>query len=58
MTSYERVKKRMEMIGIECRIVELAEDIEQKEFERAFEKVNDDPSGSWNSSVSSTSRTS
>ena len=43
--SYERgAKKRMEMIGIECRIVELAEDIEQKEFERAFEKVNDDPS--------------
>lgn len=42
--SYERgAKKRMEMIGIECRIVELAEDIEQKEFEEEFRKVNDDP---------------
>lgn len=38
--SYERgAKKRMEMIGIECRIVELAEDIEQKEFEEEFRKV-------------------
>ena len=32
--AYERgAKKRMEMIGIECRIVELPEDISQEEFE-------------------------
>ena len=32
--AYERgAKKRMEMIGIECRIAELPEDISQEEFE-------------------------
>lgn len=42
--SYERgAKKRMESIGIECRIVELAEDIKQEEFEKEFAKVNEDP---------------
>ena len=39
--AYERgAKKRMEMIGIECRIVELPEDISQEEFEDAFCKIN------------------
>ena len=33
----------MEMIGIECRIVELPEDISQEEFEDAFCKINKDP---------------
>ncbi|MCF2667534.1 MULTISPECIES: bifunctional 5,10-methylenetetrahydrofolate dehydrogenase/5,10-methenyltetrahydrofolate cyclohydrolase [Lachnospiraceae] len=43
--SYERgAKKRMEAIGIECRIVELPEDISQDDFEQEFGKVNDDPS--------------
>ena len=38
--AYERgAKKRMEMIGIECRIVELPEDISQEEFEDAFCKI-------------------
>lgn len=42
--AYERgAKKRMEMIGIECRIVELPEDISQEEFEDAFCKINKDP---------------
>ena len=42
--SYERgAKKRMESIGIECRIVELPEDIAQQDFEREFSAVNDDP---------------
>lgn len=42
--SYERgAKKRMETIGIECRVQELSEDIQQKEFEEIFRKVNDDP---------------
>ena len=42
--SYERgARKRMEMLGISCRVIELAEDIEQKEFEREFDKVNNDP---------------
>lgn len=41
--SYERgAKKRMEMIGIDYRIVELPEDISQGEFEEQFGKVNDD----------------
>ena len=42
--AYERgAKKRMEMIGIECRIVELPEEISQEEFETAFRAVNEDP---------------
>lgn len=42
--SYERgAKKRMEMVGVDCRIVELAEDICQEDFEKEFCKVNDDP---------------
>lgn len=42
--AYERgAKKRMEMIGIECRIAELPEDISQEEFEDAFCKINKDP---------------
>lgn len=41
---YERgAKKRMEMVGIECRSVELPEDISQTDFEEAFRKVNEDP---------------
>lgn len=41
--SYERgAKKRMEMIGIDYRIVELPEDISQEEFEEEFGKVNTD----------------
>lgn len=43
--SYERgAKKRMEAVGIECRVQELPESITQKEFEEAFRKVNDAPS--------------
>lgn len=43
--SYERgAKKRMEAVGIECRVQELPESITQKEFEEVFRKVNDDPS--------------
>lgn len=42
--SYERgAKKRMAMVGIECRTVELPGDIGQDEFEEIFRKVNDDP---------------
>ncbi len=42
--AYERgARKRMEKTGIECRIIELPEDISQKEFERAFSEVNEDP---------------
>lgn len=42
--SYERnAKKRMEKVGIECRTVELPEDIGQGEFEEIFRKLNDDP---------------
>ena len=42
--SYERgAKKRMETIGIECRILELPEDIQQEDFEKEFAAVNDDP---------------
>ncbi|MGN1165008.1 MAG: bifunctional 5,10-methylenetetrahydrofolate dehydrogenase/5,10-methenyltetrahydrofolate cyclohydrolase [Lachnospiraceae bacterium] len=42
--SYERgAKKRMESIGIECRVVELPEKISQNEFEKKFSEVNDDP---------------
>ena len=43
--AYERgAKKRMELTGIECRVVELAEDISQQELEMVFQKVNEDPS--------------
>lgn len=43
--SYERgAKKRMEMTGIECRVLELPEDISQKELEETFSRVNDDAS--------------
>lgn len=42
--AYERgAKKRMEMIGVECRIVELPGDITQEVFEEEFRKVNADP---------------
>ena len=42
--SYERgARKRMESVGIDCRIVELPEDIGQEEFEKTFVSVNDDP---------------
>lgn len=43
--SYERgAKKRMETVGIECRVEELPQDITQEEFEEVFRKVNDNPS--------------
>lgn len=42
--AYERgAKKRMEMIGIECKVVELPETITQNEFEKTFYKINEDP---------------
>ena len=42
--AYERgAKKRMELTGIGCRVVELPEEISQKEFEDAFRQVNEDP---------------
>lgn len=42
--SYERgAKKRMELAGIACKVVELSEDITQEEFEEEFQKVNQDP---------------
>ncbi len=42
--AYERgTKKRMELTGIGCRVVELPEEISQKEFEDAFRQVNEDP---------------
>ena len=41
--AYERgAKKRMEMIGIECRIVELPEDISQQELENVVQQQNED----------------
>lgn len=43
--AYERgAKKRMELSGIECRVRELPENIGQKDFEREFAKINEDPS--------------
>lgn len=43
--AYERgAKKCMEIVGIECRVVELPDNISQDAFENAFAKVNDDPS--------------
>lgn len=42
--AYERgAKKRMEVLGIECSVTELAEDIGQKEFEKRFSEINQDP---------------
>lgn len=42
--AYERgARKRMEMIGIECKVVELSETITQAEFEKTFFKINEDP---------------
>lgn len=42
--SYERgARKRMESIGIECQVEELPEDVTQEEFEKTFQKVNDNP---------------
>ena len=42
--AYERgARKRMEMIGIECKVVELPETITQAEFEKTFFKINEDP---------------
>lgn len=41
--AYERgAKKRMELTGIECRIVELPEKVSQQELEDTFKKVNED----------------
>lgn len=41
--SYERgAKKRMEMIGITCRIIELPENISQARFEEEFRNINED----------------
>ncbi len=43
--AYERgAKKRMEMVGGECRVHELPETIGQAELEREFQAVNEDPS--------------
>ncbi len=42
--SYERgALKRMELVGIESKVIELPEDINQDAFEEAFKSVNDDP---------------
>lgn len=42
--SYERgAKKRMEITGITCHVVELPEDISQSEFEEEFRRINEDP---------------
>lgn len=42
--AYERgARKRMEMIGIDCKVVELPETITQAEFEKTFFKINEDP---------------
>ena len=42
--AYERgARKRMEMIGSECKVVELPETITQAEFEKTFFKINEDP---------------
>ncbi len=43
--SYERgAKKRMEITGIGCQVLELPEDISQEDFEEEFRKVNEDDS--------------
>lgn len=42
--AYERgARKRMELVGIECKVVELPESISQKELEQEFSDVNEDP---------------
>jgi methylenetetrahydrofolate dehydrogenase (NADP+)/methenyltetrahydrofolate cyclohydrolase len=42
--SYERgALKRMELVGIDSKVIELPEDINQDAFEEAFKLVNDDP---------------
>jgi methylenetetrahydrofolate dehydrogenase (NADP+) / methenyltetrahydrofolate cyclohydrolase len=42
--AYERgAMKRMEAVGIRCRVVELPESIGQEEFEKEFSAVNTDP---------------
>lgn len=42
--TYERgAKKRMEILGIACNVLELSETISQDEFEREFRTVNEDP---------------
>lgn len=41
--SYERgAKKRMELVGIDCKVVELPEQISQSQLEEAFQAVNED----------------
>lgn len=41
--AYERgAKKRMELLGIVCNVVELDEQIQQEEFECAFDQINQD----------------
>ena len=42
--SYERgAKKRMELVGIRCQVVELPEDISQAKLEETFREINQDP---------------
>ncbi len=42
--AYERgAKKRMELTGIDCKVVELPEDISQEELEESFGQINADP---------------
>ncbi|HBA64363.1 MAG TPA: bifunctional 5,10-methylene-tetrahydrofolate dehydrogenase/5,10-methylene-tetrahydrofolate cyclohydrolase [Lachnospiraceae bacterium] len=42
--AYERgARKRMELVGIECNVVELPEQISRQELEEAVRKVNGDP---------------
>ncbi len=41
--AYERgAKKRMELTGIDCKVLELPEDISQEKLEAEFQKVNED----------------
>lgn len=41
--AYERgAKKRMELVGIQCQVLELPEDITQEDFEDEFDRVNED----------------
>lgn len=43
--AYERgAKKRMETVGIACKVIELPRDITQNDFEQTFRRVNEDPS--------------
>ena len=42
--SYERgAKKRMDSTGIDCKVIELPEDISQADFEASFRRENEDP---------------